>query len=262
MKIVVVGCGTTGNFIIPKLKGNITIIDRDIVEEKNLNRGINFTKKDIGKPKAEVLGKKFKVKYEIMDLDFSNVNILKSNLVIDCTDNMETRFLINEYCKKNKIPWIYVGVIGKQGRVMKIDGDYCFRCIFSEVKGLETCETSGVNMDIVKKTTDVALEEINCKSRGLWANGDWLIVKKNKDCPVCNGKYEKLSGQKEKVVKYCGSSRFQFNGNYDFGLLKKRFGKKGEWFVYGDFYVFPKRILVKANSEKEARKKLSRFIGT
>ncbi len=261
MKIVVVGCGTTGNLIIPRLKGEIVILDRDIVEEKNLNRLIEFTKKDIGKPKAEVLGKKFRVKYKIMDLDYLNVDILKSDLVIDCTDNMETRFLINEYCVKNKIPWLYIGVIGEQGRVMKVDGDYCFRCIFSDVKGLETCETFGVDMDVAEETIQVALEEISCKSRGLWANGEWFNVSKNMNCPVCNGVYERLNGKKEKIVKYCGSSRFQFDGGYDFELLKKRFKKKGEWFVYGEFYVFPERVLVKAENEKEARRKLSRFIG-
>ena len=261
MKIVVVGCGTTGNLIIPKLKGDITILDRDIVEEKNLNRLIQFTKSNIGKPKAEILGEKFNVKYKIMDLDFTNIEVLKTDLVIDCTDNMETRFLINEYCMKNKIPWIYIGVIGKQGRVLKFDGEYCFRCIFSDVKGLETCETSGVDMDIVEKTCKVALEEINCKSRGLWANGEWIKVQRNKNCPVCGGKFELLNGKKENIVKYCGSSRFQFNGNYDFELLKKRFKKKGDWFVVNDFYVFPERILVKAKDEKEARKKLSKFIG-
>ena len=120
MKIIVVGCGTTGNLIIPNLKGDITIIDRDIVEKKNLNRLIQFTIKDVSKPKAEVLGKKFNVKYKIMDLDYSNVKTLKSDLIIDCTDNMETRFLINEYCKKNKIP---SPMLGKKKR----DSDRCAR---------------------------------------------------------------------------------------------------------------------------------------
>ncbi|MBS3162706.1 ThiF family adenylyltransferase [Candidatus Woesearchaeota archaeon] len=262
MKIVVVGCGTTGNLIIPKLKGDITIIDRDIVEEKNLNRLIQFTKKDIEKPKAEILGKKCKLKYKIIDLDYSNVKILKSDLVIDCTDNMETRFLINEYCIKKNIPWIYIGVIGNQGRTLLFNQDFCFRCIFSEVKGLETCETAGVDMNIVEKTCNVALEEISkMKSRGLWANGEWIKVRKNKNCPVCNGKFEILKGKREKIVKYCGSSRYQFNGNYDFELLKKRFKKKGDWFVVDDFYVFRERILVKAKDEKEAKLKLSKFIG-
>jgi len=262
MKIVVVGCGTTGNLMIPQLKGDITIIDRDIVEEKNLNRLIQFTKKDIGKPKAEVLGEKFNLKYKILDLDYSNVQNLKSDLVVDCTDNMETRFLINEYCRKNNIPWVYIGVVGKQGRVLLFNQDFCFRCIFSDVKGLETCETAGVDMKVVEKTCNIALEEISkMKSRGLWANSDWIKVKKNYKCPVCNKKFERLNGKKEKVVKYCGSSRYQFNGDYDFELLKKRFKKKGDWFVVEDFYVFKERILVKAKDEKEAKIKLSKFIG-
>ena len=115
MKITIIGCGTTGNAIIPLLNGKITLIDRDIVEEKNLSRQKLFTKKDIGKPKAEVLGKRFKYAYKDIDLDYENISFLKkADLVIDCTDNLETRFLMNEFCTKNKIPWIYTGIVASR----------------------------------------------------------------------------------------------------------------------------------------------------
>ena len=95
MKIIVVGCGTTGNAILPLLKGEITLIDRDIVEKRNLLRQKLFSKKDVGKPKAEVLGEKYKYSYKIIDLDYTTISFLKGDLIIDCTDNLETRFLIN-----------------------------------------------------------------------------------------------------------------------------------------------------------------------
>jgi adenylyltransferase/sulfurtransferase len=253
MKIVVVGCGTTGNVIIPKLKGNILIIDRDIVEEKNLNRQVLFTKTDVNKPKAEVIGKKLNLRYNVMDLDYTNVSVLNSDLVIDCTDNLETRFLINEYCMKNKIPWIYTGIVGDLARVMYFDGKPCFRCIFSEVKGLATCSTDGVDLKLAEQLSKIVIKEINKPSKKLWANGDLIKVNSNPKCPVCNKKYEYLDGKKESIIKFCGSSRFQFKGEFDYKEIKKRVNK--------DFFVFKDRILVKADTEKEAKKKFTEFVG-
>ncbi|MDP3728199.1 MAG: ThiF family adenylyltransferase [bacterium] len=268
MKIIIIGCGTTGNAIIPLLEGKITLIDRDIVEERNLDRQRLYTKRDIAQPKAEILGKKFHYDYKIMDLDYSNISILKGNdLIIDCTDNLETRFLINEYCSKNKIPWIYTGIVGSQARVMASTGDFCFRCVFAEVKGLETCTTVGVNLKLAETLGKVVQKEVQKissgkKSSGLWANGEWIKVKRNKFCPVCKGTYKYLEGKKENIIKFCGSSRYQFKGNFDFNLVKKRLKGKGSWFIHKDFYIFKERVLVKAQSEKEAKKKFAEIIGS
>lgn len=267
MKIIIVGCGTTGNAIIPLMEGKMTLIDRDLVEERNLDRQKLYSKKDIGQAKAEVLGKKFKYDYKILDLDYTNISTLKDfDLVIDCTDNLETRFLINEYCSKNKISWIYTAIVGSQARSMASTGDFCFRCIFAEVKGLETCTTAGVDLNLAETLAIVVKEEAERilagkTSRGLWANGQWIKVNRNKSCPVCKGIYKYLQGKKETIMKFCGSSRYQFKGNFDFNVVKKRLKGKGDWFIYDDFYIFKDRVLVKARSEKEAKKKFTEVIG-
>jgi molybdopterin-synthase adenylyltransferase len=264
MKIAVVGCGTSGNSIIPKLQGDILLVDRDIVEAKNLERQKLFSKFDIGKPKSLVLGKKYSCDYKIIDLDFENINLLKGyDLIIDCTDNLETRFLINDFCAKFEIPWIYTGIVGDRARVMVINGNYCLRCLYSEVKGLDTCTTSGVNLDLAEKMSQVVKESIqNLKlSNGLWANGNWLKVSRRQDCPACNGNFEFLSGKTEKILKFCGGSRYQFKGNFDYANVRERLGGVGNWFVYQDFYIFTDRVLVKAKSEKEAKEKFSKTIG-
>jgi len=266
MKIAIIGCGTTGNQIIPLLHGELFLIDRDIVEEKNLSRQKLFSPEDVGKPKAEVLGKRYGIPYAVVDLDISQVSLLDADLVIDCTDNLETRFLINEYCVKNTIPWIYTGVVGDRGRVMAVSGAYCFRCIFSEVKGLDTCSTVGVDLGTAAVVGKIAAEEANSvlhgeQSRGLWANGEWVTVQRNDTCPVCKGEYAYLNGKKERVVKFCGSSRYQFKGNFDFERVKERLHGDGEWFVYEDFYVFKDRVLVKAENETEAKRKFADVIG-
>jgi len=267
MKIAVIGCGTTGTHILPLLKETLLVIDRDIVEERNLERQPLYTKEDIGKPKALVIGKKLECDYTIMDLDFTSIDALKNvDLIIDCTDNLATRFLINEYCKKNNKLWIYTGVVGNRGRVMAVTGDFCFRCLFSEVKGLDTCSTIGVDLSVAQHVAEVAVEEAERvlrgeKSRGLWANGEWVAVKKRNDCDVCNGDYSYLDGKQDTVVKFCGSSRYQFKGTFDFENVKKRLGGKGDWFVHDDFYIFKDRVLVKAENETEAKKKFTEIIG-
>ncbi len=266
MNIIILGCGTTGNAIIPLLKEKLTLIDRDIVEKKNLERQKLFTKNDLDQPKAEVLGKKFSHNYKIIDLDYSNITTIRTDLIIDCTDNLETRFLINEWCKKKDIPWIYTAIVDTRGRVMSINGDFCFRCVFSEVKGLETCSTTGVDLSVAEELAHIVQEEVQRisrkkPSRGLWANGEWITIKKNPSCPVCNGVYAYLEGKKENIIKFCGSSRYQFKGNFDFELVKKRLNGKGDCFVHDDFFIFKDRVLVKASSEKEAKKKFTEVIG-
>ena len=77
---------------------------------------------------------------------------------------------------------------------MSLTGEFCFRCIFSEVKGLETCTTNGVDLKLAEELAQVVKEEVvrisqKNKSRGLWANGSWIHVKRNKECSVCKGVY-------------------------------------------------------------------------
>lgn len=268
MRIAIVGCGTTGNFVLPFFRGKeVFVVDRDIVEERNLERQPLFTMEDIGKPKAEMLGRRFGVRYVVEDIDASTISLLdEAGLIIDCTDNLETRFLLNEYCHKRGIPWVYTGVVGARGRVMAVTGEFCFRCVFSEVKGLDTCATVGVDLEMVQRVAEVAADEVSRvlhgkKSRGLWANGEWVTISRKKGCPVCAGTYSSLNQKKERLVTFCGSSRYQFRGAFDFENVKKRFGGNGGWFVFEDFYVFRDRVVVKAENEKEARKKVAEVIG-
>src|SRR3989344_6144836 len=109
--VALVGIGALGSHVLDILAragvGNIKIIDRDIVELHNLQRQALFDEFDIGKPKAlaayekiRKINSEIKIEYFIADLDYENLNLLKSDLILDCTDNIYTRFLINDY-KKN-----------------------------------------------------------------------------------------------------------------------------------------------------------------
>ena len=115
--IAIVGVGGTGSTVAQLLSRmnpkKLILIDGDTVEEINLERQILYYKEDIGKKKTEAAKERLKdfcaIESRAERLTESNINFENSDLVIDCTDNIETRQLINNYCHKKKINWIYTG---------------------------------------------------------------------------------------------------------------------------------------------------------
>ncbi|MBA3063007.1 MAG: NAD(P)H-binding protein, partial [Atribacteria sp.] len=147
-KIAIIGCGALGTVVANNLVragvGKISIIDRDFVELNNLQRQILFDEDDIGIPKAVAAAEKLKrvnsdVEIEAMVKDLNHMNAEKImsdvDLVLDGTDNMQTRFLINDVCVKSKIPWIYTAAVGTYGMMMTIvpGRTPCFRCFLPDV---------------------------------------------------------------------------------------------------------------------------------
>lgn len=128
--ILVVGCGGLGSASLTYLAsmgvGHITIIDNDVVSRSNLPRQVLYEYSDINKSKVEVTKTKLermnpdiKVKSLKLRLDENNaLDLLKEyDLVLDCTDNFETKFLINDICLKLNIPFVIAGVRDYQGQV-------------------------------------------------------------------------------------------------------------------------------------------------
>jgi len=160
-KVVIIGCGALGTNIANNLAragvGTVLIVDRDLVELNNLQRQNLFDEDDVGIPKAiaasqklEKINSQIQIKYLVKDVNNTNIEgiIDGFDLVLDGTDNVPTRMLVNDACVKKGIPWIYAGVIQTKGMVMNIlpEGP-CFRCILPEVPPagfLPTCETVGV----------------------------------------------------------------------------------------------------------------------
>ena len=212
-KVAVIGLGAIGTVAAELLAragiGSLQLIDRDVVEESNLQRQILFTEKDVGKSKSVTAAEKLKeinssIKLEshLLHLDSKNVNLLRNaDLVLDCTDNLETRFLINDYCKKEKIPWIYAAAIKNYGCVMPIlpEGP-CLSCFLQETN-LETCDIAGVLNTItasiaslqvtlalkilLEKETEPMLYHYDIWNQRLKA----LRIKKRELCPACAGNY-------------------------------------------------------------------------
>lgn len=293
--IAIVGLGALGTVASEQLAragiGKLILIDRDFIEESNLQRQTLYNEEDVGKFKAETAAKKIekinsdvKIEYFVNDLNHRNIDkLLVADIILDCTDNLYTRYLINDYCKKNKLTWIYSAAIKDFGNVAVFEPDKaCFRCIFNEAESTETCDTVGIINTISSSISSIAITQtlkliLNEKNEqelirfDIWNNSISKIkLKKNNQCETCNGNYEYLEGKKEKnTIKYCGNDNYQFylkNLNYNNVKNKlKKIGKVKET----DFCIFfngmtvfnDGRILVKEQSSDRAKSLISKYIG-
>jgi molybdopterin-synthase adenylyltransferase len=161
--VAIVGCGALGTVQASLLAragcGTIRLIDRDYVELSNLQRQILYTESDAREllPKAEAARRhllaansEITIEAHVCDLNPENAEDLLGGVavIVDATDNFETRYLINDYAVREAVPWIYGAAVGSYGIVMPvIPGDSaCFRCVYPEPpSGMQpTCETAGV----------------------------------------------------------------------------------------------------------------------
>ncbi|MEK6904076.1 MAG: HesA/MoeB/ThiF family protein [Nanoarchaeota archaeon] len=274
----IVGLGALGSRVADLLARsgvNLKMIDRDIVEESNLQRQSLFFSDDVGKSKAKIalerlrkVNNKIRIESHDINLDKDNARLLDSDIVVDCTDNFLTRFLINDYCRKNRIKWIHGSAIENKGFLFNvIPGGACFRCVFNNLRGHGTCDTIGVLNTVTSLMASMQASEAikillgKNYERGLvyinLEKNDFrkFRVKKNKKCRTCNGSYEYLS-KDVPVVSFCGSNKFQFKGKFDVGSVEKRLnGKFNDWVIKSD------RIIIRARDEDEALKLFSKYIG-
>ncbi len=163
-RVTLCGCGALGtvlaNHLVRAGVGFLRIIDRDFIETHNLQRQILFDEQDVkdNLPKAEAAARKLRlinssieIEPVVTDLDHTNAVQLigDADLILDGTDNFETRYLINDAAIKLNKPWVYGGVIGSEGQTMTIvpGKTPCLRCLIETAPppGMTpTCETAGV----------------------------------------------------------------------------------------------------------------------
>jgi molybdopterin/thiamine biosynthesis adenylyltransferase len=144
-KVVIIGCGglggTIGQILARAGVGELTLCDSDRVELGNLHRQLLFDEKDLGKPKAIVAGSKLmminsQVKYHVMAgrVDAKNIEdlIRGCDLVVDATDNLPSRYVLNRAAVRLGRDWIYGGCVGTEGTVMVVRSrsGACLECVF------------------------------------------------------------------------------------------------------------------------------------
>jgi len=310
--VVVIGCGglgcTLAIYIVRSGVGRVVLVDRDCVELDNLHRQILFVEEDVvkGRPKAVAAAEHLREansEVEIVslveDVSVDNVEeiIREGDLVLDGTDNFETRYLVNDACLKHRLPWVYAGVVATTGMVMSIipGKTPCFRCFLPQPPApgdVPTCESVGVWGPAVgviasfqvSEGLKILLEREEDILPGLvtfdvWS-GEWetFSVEKNPDCPACGGgDYEYLKKGILRLTTLCGQKAVQVSPNQkaslDLGSLAERLQGQGR-VTFNDyvvrlqvppyeFYVFKDgRAIVKGTSEEKiARQLLAKYIG-
>jgi molybdopterin/thiamine biosynthesis adenylyltransferase len=277
-KVVIIGCGALGAVQAETLAragvGNLVLVDRDFVEESNLQRQIMFEESDALNrlPKAVAAASRIarvnsdiQVEPLVTDVNFENIEeiIAGSSLVMDGTDNFETRFLINDACVKSKTPWVYGAAVGSYGLTMTIvPGDSpCLRCVLEampEPGTGPTCDTAGVIMPIVTTIASIQAAEalklltdqLDKLHRSLIRIDVWdfefnrldLSSFDKGECPVCSlGKFDFLRGAGRQVsTTLCGRNAVQIaragGGAIDFAALAERLKPAGE-VAFNDFLL-------------------------
>ena len=218
--VAMIGCGALGavqaSLLVRAGVGKLRIIDRDFVDETNLQRQILFDEEDVRSvlPKAIAAQNKLRMSNSLVniegvveDVNSSSIDrLLKGfDLIIDASDNFDVRYLINDYSVKNEIPWIYGACVGAHGLTFPIipgDGP-CMRCVFENsppAGSTISCDTAGVIGPIVVVIAGMQVAEAlklmagardqicrQITSVDLWENRHQSVhlPPRNPDCPCC-----------------------------------------------------------------------------
>src|SRR6266403_1688644 len=243
-RAVIIGCGAIGaaaaNLLVRAGVGQLRIIDRDFVEPSNLQRQTLFDESDAQKalPKAVAAEQKLRsinssvaVEGIVADLSPRNVHELLGpfDLLLDGTDNFETRFLINDFTVKSARPWIYAAAVASYGLTMTIlpGQTACLSCLLETSNGTpgleETCDTIGVLAPIVNLIASLEVAEalkllsghpealtgrlISCD---VWSGRMQSVrVARNPECRACARQdFTFLNGEAQPHITLCDRSRF------------------------------------------------------
>ncbi len=295
--VALVGVGALGSVSAELLAragiGKLLLIDRDLVDVTNLTRQSLYAEEDVGTPKAFAAKKRIHALnsdvqvaafFEDVTCDTITSLLTEAHIILDGTDNMDTRFLINDYCLSTGKPWIAAGAITTKGYVLPITpGNPCFRCVFAEnyAGALETCDTAGVLNTIT--TTIAALQTTLCLKLilghsilpqmthiNLW-NGSYatLGITQRTDCPACHGNYEYITGKKgHDTIRICSTNTYLIRTPLiNLHTLQHTLStidtvtNHTYYLTFKTMTIFPNRILIRAPNEQEAQKLFTTYIG-
>lgn len=243
-RVAIVGCGALGSFHAGALAragvGRLTLIDRDYVELSNLQRQWLYEEADAeqGLPKAVAAAQRLarinsgvETVPQAADLTPESAEELlaEADLILDGTDNFESRYLINDYSQSAGVPWVYGAAVASYGLVMPVipGRTACFRCVYPEPpSGAQpTCETAGVVNTI---TSVIASLQVSLALRLLvgdevpgtlmtldvWTGITRSITAPAPDpeCPCCGQRnFEYLDGCHRAPVSLCGRNAVQIH---------------------------------------------------
>ena len=270
-RVAIVGCGALGSHQAALLAragvGELRIIDRDYVEESNLQRQTLFNESDAAQclPKAVAAeahlrqaNSRVRVCGIVADLTPENAAELLGgmgsnggiNVILDGTDNFETRYLINDFAVQNAIPWVYGAAVGSYGAAMTIvPGETpCLACLFPEPPASmhATCDTAGILGSAASAVASIQVAEAlkllvgdtkalhnKLISFDVWENRFQAVNPgdPSDDCPVCRRReFVHLSGERAVQITLCGRNSVQIHERrrpVDFAELEARLKSLG-----------------------------------
>jgi len=224
---VVVGCGAIGaataGLLVRAGVGRIRILDRDFVEPSNLQRQTLFDEHDASSalPKAVAAERKLRaingsvaVEGLVADLNPRNAAELLSgfDLILDGTDNFETRFLVNDYAVQSAKPWIYAAAVASYGVTMTIRPGLtpCLACLLESSTnghGLEeTCDTVGVLGPIVNLIASLEVAE----ALKLLAGREEALHNRLISCDVWSGHFQSVRVARNPTCRACARHDFAY----------------------------------------------------
>jgi molybdopterin-synthase adenylyltransferase len=245
-RVAVVGLGALGSVQADLLAragvGELRLIDRDFVEISNLQRQTLYQESDAAEalPKAVAAARRLarvnsEVRIEPLVGDLSPSNIDETlegvDLILDGTDNFETRYLINDFAVRENIPWIYGAAVASYGLKLAIVPGLtaCFRCVYPEPpRGAQpTCETEGVLGPVTAVIASLeagdALKILACGRDSVTARLTTVDVwtgqirqtappARDPDCPCCERReFPHLEGKHRAPISLCGRNAVQIH---------------------------------------------------
>lgn len=264
-RVGIVGCGALGTFHAGALAragvGYLRVIDRDVIEWSNLQRQWLFEEEDAReeRPKAVAAAAHLaKVNSSIVvepvaaDVNAGNIEDLLEgvDLVLDATDNFETRFLLNDFAVERGVPWIYGAAVGSYGLAFAVMPGVgpCLRCIYPEPPGgaQPTCETAGVlntitsmvagwqvalaTKWIVKGAAEVPQRLLTLDTWNFEARQ--VRVSRDAACPCCvERRFDRLDGRVRAPISLCGRNAVQIHerqGGMDLSVLEEQLRGLGD----------------------------------
>jgi adenylyltransferase/sulfurtransferase len=313
-RVLVVGVGALGSTLAELMVragvGAVTVVDRDFVEESNLQRQALFEQADADQrlPKAVAaerhlrrLNPDVRVEGLVADVHSGNVAELvsRADLVLDGTDNFETRFVLNDACVRAGVPWVYGACVGAYGLALAVRPRQtpCLKCLLEELPppaSSPTCDTVGVIAPIARVVAGIQAAEALKLAAGrveallpgivtvdLW-KGSFEVTdlsRRRPSCPACTqGRFDDLERPSSGAAVLCGGEAVQIRSagaaRPDLEALAARLGavaevKANEYLVHftvdgAEIVVFADgRALIKGVAdEARARALYARYVGS
>jgi len=311
-RVALVGCGATGSALASLLAragvGTLRIIDRDYVEPSNLQRQSLFDEADAAEalPKAIAAARRISafnsqivIEPRVSDLVPANIEALLEGmqLVLDGTDNFETRYLINDFAVKTSLPWIYTAAVGSYGITMNVlpGKTACLACLFPDPPrgAFETCETAGILNSAVNLAASIAATEAikllvgagqqvrgTLLSFDLWSNqrSEVNAGSPRPGCQACGARdFVHLAGKGRPHITLCGRNAVQIHERHrpvDFLEVSARLQPHGPvrhndfvlkfWPQPYEMTLFPDgRAIIKGTTDTAvARSLYARYVGS